>query len=53
MQATCGDRTVAITMPEGARQSFIEGLWDSCGQLVDRAAAVRETASNLPYLSWA
>jgi 3-isopropylmalate/(R)-2-methylmalate dehydratase small subunit len=53
MQATCGDRTVPITMPEGARQSFIEGLWDSCGQLVDRAAAVRETASNLPYLSWA
>lgn len=53
MQATCSDLSVAIAMPEGARQSFIEGLWDSCGQLVDRIAAVRETAANLPYLSWA
>lgn len=53
MQATCGELTVPITMPEGARQSFIEGLWDSCGQLVDRAAAVHETASKLPYLTWA
>jgi len=53
MEATCGDLTVSIAMPEGARQSFIEGLWDSCGQLVDRAASVRETAAKLPYLSWA
>jgi len=53
MQATCGDLAVTITMPEGARQSFIEGLWDSCGQLVDQAASVRETAAKLPYLSWA
>ena len=52
MQATCGDLSVAIAMPEGARQSFIEGLWDSCGQLVDRIAAVRETAAKLPYLTW-
>jgi 3-isopropylmalate/(R)-2-methylmalate dehydratase small subunit len=53
MQATCGDLSVAIAMPEGARQSFIEGLWDSCGQLVDQIAAVRETAVKLPYLNWA
>lgn len=53
MQATCGDLAVTIAMPEGARQSFIEGLWDSCGQLVDQAASVRETAAKLPYLSWA
>ncbi len=53
MQATCGDLTVTIAMPEGARQSFIEGLWDSCGQLVDQAESVRETAVKLPYLSWA
>lgn len=52
MVAICGDRTVSITMPEGARQSFMEGLWDSCGQLVDRAESVRETAVKLPYLSW-
>jgi 3-isopropylmalate/(R)-2-methylmalate dehydratase small subunit len=53
MQATCGDLAVTIAIPEGARQSFIEGLWDSCGQLVDQAASVRETAAKLPYLSWA
>jgi len=53
LQATCGDLTIAVTMPDGVRQSFRDGLWDSCGQLVDRAASVQETASALPYLSWA
>ncbi|TVR15328.1 MAG: 3-isopropylmalate dehydratase small subunit [Phormidium sp. GEM2.Bin31] len=45
--------TLNVSMPEGARQSFMEGLWDSCGQLVTQIDAVRERASQLPYLSWA
>ncbi|MCC5899644.1 MAG: 3-isopropylmalate dehydratase small subunit [Phormidium sp. BM_Day4_Bin.17] len=45
--------TLSVSMPEGARQSFMEGLWDSCGQLVTQIDAVRDRASQLPYLSWA
>jgi 3-isopropylmalate/(R)-2-methylmalate dehydratase small subunit len=34
------------------RQTFISGTWDACGQLVAQAAAIQQTASTLPYLSW-
>lgn len=52
MQVRCADLTVPVSMPAGARQSFISGLWDSCGQLVSQADSVRETARQLPYLAW-
>jgi 3-isopropylmalate/(R)-2-methylmalate dehydratase small subunit len=52
LQVRCGDLTATVSMPIGVRQSFISGMWDSCGQLVDQAEAVRETARQLPYLAW-
>jgi 3-isopropylmalate/(R)-2-methylmalate dehydratase small subunit len=53
MEVRCGDDlTISVSMPEGARQSFLNGLWDSCGQLVQQLDRVRETAARLPYLSW-
>ncbi|USR92503.1 3-isopropylmalate dehydratase small subunit [Phormidium yuhuli AB48] len=44
--------TLKVSMPEGARQSFRDGLWDSCGQLATQINAVRDRARELPYLSW-
>ncbi|MGC9502558.1 3-isopropylmalate dehydratase small subunit [Baaleninema sp.] len=52
MEVRCGDLTLSVSMPEGARQSFLNGVWDSCGQLVNQLDAVRETAAKLPYLAW-
>ncbi|MBO9999667.1 MAG: 3-isopropylmalate dehydratase small subunit [Cyanobacteria bacterium SID2] len=52
MEAQCGDLTVSVSMPEGARQSFLNALWDSCGQLVNQLERVRSTADRLPYLAW-
>ncbi|MGB6168842.1 MAG: 3-isopropylmalate dehydratase small subunit [Geitlerinemataceae cyanobacterium] len=52
LEVRYGDITATVSMPTGARQSFISGLWDSCGQLVTQADAVRETARQLPYVAW-
>lgn len=53
MEVRCGDdRAIAVSMPEGARQNFLNGLWDSCGQLVQQIDDVRATAAKLPYLAW-
>lgn len=52
MQVRCGDLSVPVSMPPGARRSFISGMWDSCGQLVAQADSVRATARQLPYLAW-
>lgn len=51
-EVRCGDLTVSVSMPEGARQSFLNGIWDSCGQLVHQLDRVREMAAKLPYLTW-
>lgn len=52
LTVTAGDLTLAITMPEGPRQMLLTGQWDSCGQLVANAEAVKATAQTLPYLTW-
>jgi 3-isopropylmalate/(R)-2-methylmalate dehydratase small subunit len=52
MQVQCGDFEAAIFMSEGAKNMFISGTWDACGQLVARAAQIRATAAKLPYLNW-
>ncbi len=52
MEATCGDLTVALHLNEGARQMFLTGTWDACGQLVSHAEQIRMTAAALPYLAW-
>lgn len=49
-QLTCGDVTVSISMPESAREALVSGEWDFLGQLHANEAAIRETASGLPYM---
>ncbi|MEL6471769.1 MAG: 3-isopropylmalate dehydratase small subunit [Cyanobacteria bacterium J06623_4] len=51
MQAS--DLSLSITLAEGPRQMFLNGTWDACGQLVAQADAIRNTATQLPYVNWA
>ncbi len=48
---TCGDVRVPIDIPEGARQSFIEGTWDSTTELLAEKDAIAATANSLPYVN--
>jgi 3-isopropylmalate/(R)-2-methylmalate dehydratase small subunit len=53
MQVQCDDFTDVVSMGEGAKNMFIAGTWDACGQLVASSDSVRATAAKLPYMSWA
>lgn len=48
---TCGSKTFAFDMPEGPRQQFLEGRWDSSAELLANASKIVATASKLPYFS--
>jgi 3-isopropylmalate/(R)-2-methylmalate dehydratase small subunit len=48
---TCGAITFPVTMPDSARSSLTSGNWDFLGQLLDGAAAVKQAAGKIPYLS--
>ena len=52
MKVQCGDFSTAVNMGEGAKNMFVSGTWDACGQLVSNAEKVKETAAKLPYVSW-
>ncbi len=52
MKVQCGDFSAAVEMGEGAKNMFVSGTWDACGQLVSNAQKVKETAAKLPYVSW-
>ena len=52
MQVQCGDFIGNISMGEGARNMFVSGSWDACGQLVAQAEQVKATAAKLPYMAW-
>lgn len=52
LKVHCGDLTIDVTMNEGARQSFINGSWDNCGQLIANSEQIYATAAKLPYLQW-
>lgn len=47
-----GDLTIDVTMNQGSRQSFINGSWDNCGQLIANSDQIGATAAKLPYLQW-
>ncbi len=49
-QMMCGDITADVSMPQSARQALVSGEWDFLGQLLANGDAVRETASELPYM---
>ncbi|AKG20786.1 3-isopropylmalate dehydratase small subunit [Calothrix sp. 336/3] len=53
MEVQSGDFLASITMGEGARNMFVSGSWDACGQLVAQATQIQATAAKLPYISWA
>ncbi len=52
MTVAAGDRIFPVTLPPGARESFLEGSWDATGLLLDRFEEVEATAARLPYLHW-
>jgi 3-isopropylmalate/(R)-2-methylmalate dehydratase small subunit len=46
-----GERKIAITQRESARDALVNGRWDAIGELLDGIPAVKETAARLPYLA--
>ncbi|MFQ4140867.1 3-isopropylmalate dehydratase small subunit [Chlorogloeopsis sp. ULAP02] len=52
MQVHCGEFSAPIFLGEGAKNMFVSGTWDACGQLVAHADQIRATAAKLPYLQW-
>jgi len=52
MTVSAGGRTFPVTLPPGARESFLEGSWDATGLLLDRFEEVEATAARLPYMQW-
>jgi len=49
---TAGGRSLPITLPHAARESFLEGSWDATGLLLDRFDEVQAVATRLPYMTW-
>jgi 3-isopropylmalate/(R)-2-methylmalate dehydratase small subunit len=52
MTVTIPGQTFAVTLPPGARESFLDGAWDATGLLLDRFEDVEATAARLPYMQW-
>ncbi len=50
-QVRAGEIVCPVTILESARSSLTTGNWDFLGQLLEGTAAVKETASHLPYMS--
>ena len=48
---TGGGLSFSLTIPDGPRQAFIEGSWDSTAGLLDGKDAIKKTAAGLPYLN--
>jgi 3-isopropylmalate/(R)-2-methylmalate dehydratase small subunit len=46
----CADVELAFQMPDGVRQSFIDGSWDSTTELLAGLDQVRQRSQVLPYL---
>jgi 3-isopropylmalate/(R)-2-methylmalate dehydratase small subunit len=46
-----GGTTYSFEMPEGARQQFLEGRWDSTAELLQAKDEIARTAAELPYFN--
>ena len=51
MMVTGGGLPIRVTLPPGARDSFLDGTWDATGLLLDRFETVEAVAKRLPYIS--
>jgi len=49
LTASCGDVSISVTMPDGARAQLRSGRWDSTVELLAGAGEVGTTADTLPY----
>jgi 3-isopropylmalate/(R)-2-methylmalate dehydratase small subunit len=49
LTVTAGSLVVNLHMPAGIRDSFLTGLWDATGLLLDEFEQVRAVARRLPY----
>jgi 3-isopropylmalate/(R)-2-methylmalate dehydratase small subunit len=48
---TAGDHEYPMTIPNGPRQAFLEGQWDSTAALLAGKEEIAATAARLPYLN--
>jgi 3-isopropylmalate/(R)-2-methylmalate dehydratase small subunit len=48
---TAAGKTAAVDMPEGVRQRFLTGRWDSTAELLEAADQVRARAKSLGYFN--
>jgi 3-isopropylmalate/(R)-2-methylmalate dehydratase small subunit len=51
LEVRSGDLRIGISLPDAARDSFLEGTWDATGLLLDRYEDVERTARRLPYVA--
>jgi 3-isopropylmalate/(R)-2-methylmalate dehydratase small subunit len=50
-KVTIGDFSFPFEMSDGVQRAFIEGRWDSTGELIANGDKIRETARALPYFN--
>ena len=51
LEAKIAGTTVALSMPESARDALVTGAWDYLGQLLSAADQVTAHAASVPYLN--
>jgi 3-isopropylmalate/(R)-2-methylmalate dehydratase small subunit len=44
-------RTFGLSIPDGPRQAFLNGTWDSTAELLAGKDMIAKTAARLPYLN--
>jgi 3-isopropylmalate/(R)-2-methylmalate dehydratase small subunit len=52
LDVTAGVEVYPLTMPDAARDAFLDGSWDATGLLLDQFEQVEAVARRLPYLQW-
>jgi 3-isopropylmalate/(R)-2-methylmalate dehydratase small subunit len=52
LQVQFGESSVSVHMSAGARNMFLTGTWDACGQLISHSSQIHQTATQLPYVNW-
>jgi 3-isopropylmalate/(R)-2-methylmalate dehydratase small subunit len=51
MRVSAGGRAFAVSLPAGARETFLEGSWDATGLLLENFDQVRAVAARQPYVT--